>query len=154
MRPPTWWGCEPLWPSLCQEEQAGGTQWAGRRLQQPSPRPRWTSPGGRGGGVEIQAVLAWPPPPVCRSAFKGPPNLSVPQFPLVQSGIHKGIHPSNRIILNTLLSHTSHVPSSLSASLSTLLSKQLEDPTTFPAHTSRNTPKPSTALAWLPASAS
>ena len=120
----------------------------------PVPDPGGQRPGGRGAGVEIQAVLAWPPPPVCSSAFKGRPNLSVPQFPLVQSGIHKGIHPSNRIILNTFLSHTSHVPNSLSESLSTLLSKQIEDPTTFPAHTSRNTPKPSTALAWLPASVS
>ena len=151
MRPPTGWGCEPLWPSLCQEEQTVALSGRGAGSSSPIPDLGGQRPRAHRVGVEIQAVLAGPPPPMCSCAFKGPPNLSVPQFPLVQSSIHEGIHPSNRLWNRpeALLSHTSHVPSSLSASLSTLPSKQIEDPTTFPACTSSDTSKPSTALAWL-----
>ena len=94
MRPPTGWGCEPLWPSLCQEEQTAALSGRGAGSSSPIPDLGGQRPRAHGVGVEIQAVLAGPPPPMCSCAFKGPPNLSVPQFPLVQSSIHEGIHPS------------------------------------------------------------
>lgn len=151
MRPPTWWGCEPLWPSLCQEEQTVALSGRGAGSSSPSPDPGGQRPRDHRAGVEIQALLAWPPPPMCNCAFKGPPNLSVPQFPLVQGSIHKGIHSSNRLWNRPerlSFSHISCPIQSISKPVhSTFKTNRGSDH--FPACTSSNTSKPSTALAWL-----
>lgn len=151
MRPPTWWGCTPLRPSLCQEEQTAALSGRGAGSSTPVPDPGGQRPRDHRVGVEIQAVLAWPPPPMCSCAFKGPLTSLCLSFLWCKAVFTREfIHPTDSgIILNAFPSHTSHVPSSPSASLSTLPSKQIEDPTTFPACTSSNTSKPSTALAWL-----
>lgn len=59
---------------------------AGRRLQQPSSRSRTKATRAAELESEIQAVLP-PPPHAVQPAFKGAPDLLVPQFPLVQSAV-------------------------------------------------------------------
>lgn len=83
-------------------------------------------------------ILVWALLPMCCTTLDRSPNLSGPLSTVQNENNKLLLHPSiwskNALVSSlTPFSHTQHIPSNLSASLSSLHSRQTHNLTTFPA---------------------